>query len=305
MGAHVGAKEETNVDRTQDALGENAAPTAAGKSPAGEASCAGAADEAAPCAGPGTDQSCGATAESATSKLELIYGREGLARVAASTVVVLGLGGVGSNCVEALARGGVGQLVVVDHDVVQESNINRQAIAFFSTVGRKKTDVMRAMIADINPSAQVESHDRFVLAADVPSLLDELCADADYVVDAIDTVSTKLALAQEAERRGIRLVSSMGAANKLRPECFRFADVYDTVNCPLCRIMRKEARKRGIGHLRVLYSCEQPVDVAMRVGAARRERSNLGTASFVPPIMGQMIAGDVLCTLAGIGGECA
>ena len=119
MGAHVGTKEETNVDRTQDALGENAAPTAAGKSPAGEASCAGAADEAAPCAGPGTDPSCGATAESATSKLELIYGREGLARVAASTVVVLGLGGVGSNCVEALARGGVGRLVVVDHDVVQ------------------------------------------------------------------------------------------------------------------------------------------------------------------------------------------
>ncbi len=109
----------------------------------------------------------GAT-ESATSKLELIYGCEGLARVAASTVVVLGLGGVGSNCVEALARGGVGRLVVVDHDVVQASNVNRQAIAFHSTIGRKKTDVMRAMMADINPSAQVESHDRFVFAADVP-----------------------------------------------------------------------------------------------------------------------------------------
>ena len=137
--------------------------------------------------------------------------------MAASTVVVLGLGGVGSNCVEALARGGVGRLVVVDDDVVQESNINRQAIAFFSTVGRKKTDVMRAMIADINPSAQVESHDRFVLAADAPSLLDELCADADYVVDAIDTVSTKLALAQEAERRGIRLVSGIRAAQQAAP----------------------------------------------------------------------------------------
>ena len=244
----------------------------------------------------------GAT-ENATSKLELIFGSEGLARVAASTVVVLGLGGVGSNCVEALARGGVGRLVVVDHDVVQASNINRQAIAFHSTIGRKKTEVVRAMVADINPPAQVEAHDRFIFAADVPQVLEQLCANADYVVDAIDTISTKLALAQVAERRGIRLVSSMGAANKLHPECFRFADLYDTVNCPLCRIMRKEGRKRGIGHLHVLYSCEQPVSVTAREGAARRERSDLGTASFVPPIMGQMIAGDVLCTLAGIGGE--
>ena len=100
---------------------------------------------------------------------------------------------------------------------------------------------------------------------------------------------------------GVRLVSSMGAANKLRPEAFRFADVFDTVNCPLCRIMRKEARKRGIRRLRVLYSCEQPVPVPVREGAERRERSNLGTASFVPPIMGQMIAGEVLCALAGVG----
>ena len=245
---------------------------------------------------------CGAAAdEGATSKLELIMGRAGVERLAASTVMVLGLGGVGSNCVEALARGGVGRLVVVDHDVVQASNINRQAIAFHSTIGRKKTDVVRAMVADINPSAQVEVHDMFVLAENVPALLGEYGARADYVVDAIDTISTKLAIAEYADRAGIRLISSMGAANKLRPECFRVADVYDTVNCPLCRIMRKEGRKRGIRSLRVLYSCEQPVAVPVREGAARRERSNLGTASYVPPIMGQMIAGEVLCTLAGVG----
>ena len=223
-----------------------------------------------------------ATGDTATSKLELIMGRDGLARLADSTVMVLGVGGVGSNCVEALARGGVGRLIVVDHDVVQASNINRQAIAFRSTIGRKKVDVARAMIADINPEAQVEALDRFVLAEDVPEFLDAYADRVDYVVDAIDTISAKLAVAQYAE-------------------AFRFADVFDTVNCPLCRIMRKEARKRGIRRLRVLYSCEQPVPVPVREGAERRERSNLGTASFVPPIMGQMIAGEVLCALAGVG----
>lgn len=241
-----------------------------------------------------------ATGDTATSKLELIMGRDGLARLAESTVMVLGVGGVGSNCVEALARGGVGRLIVVDHDVVQASNINRQAIAFRSTIGRKKVDVARGMIADINPDAQVEALDEFVLAENVPGFLGAYAHRVDYVVDAIDTISAKLAVAQYADAHGVRLVSSMGAANKLRPDCFRFADVFDTVNCPLCRIMRKEARKRGIRQLRVLYSCEQPVAVPVREGAERRERSNLGTASFVPPIMGQMIAGEVLCTLAGV-----
>lgn len=238
--------------------------------------------------------------QGATSKLELIMGREGVDRLAASTVMVLGLGGVGSNCVEALARGGVGRLIIVDHDVVQASNINRQAIAFNSTIGRKKTDVMRAMIADINPSAKVELHDLFVLAENVAEVLGNCRENVDYVVDAIDTISTKLAIAEYADREEIRLISSMGAANKLHPECFRAADVYDTVNCPLCRIMRREGRKRGIRHLRVLYSCEEPVRVPVREGAERRERSNLGTASFVPPIMGQMIAGEVIRELAGL-----
>ena len=169
-----------------------------------------------------------------------------------------------------------------------------------STLGRPKVEVMRDMVADINPQAKVTALRRFVLAQDVPVLFEEFAERLDYVVDAIDTVSAKLAIAQYADERNIRLISSMGAANKLRPECLRVADVFDTVNCPLSRIMRKEARKRGIERLKVLYSCEQPVKVATREGAERRERSNLGTASFMPPIMGQMIAGQVIRELAGL-----
>ena len=243
----------------------------------------------------------------AAEKLELVMGAEGLSRLASAHVAVLGLGGVGSNCVEALARGGVGNLFLVDRDIVQASNINRQAIAFRSTLGRRKVDVMRAMVADINPHAAVETRHMLVLRENLGELLDEMRAWAeadggalDYVVDAIDTVSAKLALAEIAQERGITLISSMGAANKLHPEALRIADLYDTVNCPLCRIMRKEGRKRGIRRLRVLYSAEEPVRVPTREGAARSERSNLGTASFMPPIMGQMIAGAVLRELAGL-----
>lgn len=234
------------------------------------------------------------------SKSELILGEEGVARLAASTVMVLGLGGVGSNCVEALARGGVGRLIVVDHDVVQESNINRQAIAYHSTIGRKKAEVVAAMVRDINPRIVVEPIDMFVLRENIEQLLGAYEGQLDYVIDAIDTVSTKLALAELADKQGFRLISSMGAANKLQPENFHIADLYDTVNCPLCRIMRKEGRKRGIRQLRVLYSSEQPVDVPSREGATRKERSNLGTMSYAPPIMGQMIAGDVIRTLSGV-----
>ena len=156
------------------------------------------------------------------------------------------------------------------------------------------------MIADINPAAQVLSLQRFVLAQDVPDLLDSFAGQLDFVVVAIDTVSAKLAIAEYADTHNLRLIRSMGAANKLHPECLRIADIFDTVNCPLSRIMRKEARKRGIQHLRVLYSCEQPVKVLVALDAQRSDRSNLGTASFMPPIMGQMIAGQVIRELAGL-----
>ena len=238
--------------------------------------------------------------ETATDKLEIILGADAVARLAASTVMVVGIGGVGSNCVEALARGGVGRLVLVDCDVVAPSNVNRQAIAFQSTVGRRKTEVMAAMVTDINPEARVETVDRFLVAEELGGFLDAYRGRVDYVVDAIDTVSAKVELAVYADEHGLRLISSMGAANKLHPECLRLADLYDTQNCPLCRVMRRECRKRGVRALRVLYSCEQPVAAQRREGLDPRDRANLGTASYMPPIMGQTIAGAVIRELAGL-----
>lgn len=243
--------------------------------------------------------------ETAKDRLRIIMGDEGLARLDAACVMVFGCGGVGSNCIEALARGGIGRLVIVDRDVVAPSNINRQAIAFESTVGRRKIDVMAAMVHDINPDCRVTAYDDFVLAENVGALYDRALAAADgridYVVDAIDTISTKLAIAALAQERGFELISSMGGGKKLHPECLRITDIAKTVNCPLARIMRKECRKRGIRHLRVIYSCEEPVRIAAAPGAARSARTDLGTASFMPPILGQMIAGEVLRTISRVG----
>ena len=244
-------------------------------------------------------------AETMTTKLTVILGEDGVERLARARVAVFGCGGVGSNCIEALARGGIGTLAIVDKDVVAPSNINRQAIAYHSTVGQRKIDVTKAMIHDINPECRVVPRHSFVLAENIESLLDELesaCGGPfDYIVDAIDTVSTKLAIAALAQERGFSLISSMGGANKLHPECLRIADVHKTVNDSLSRIMRKECRKRGIKHLKVLYSCEEPMHLKAREGAPRSERSDLGTASFMPPIMGQMIAGEVIRQVSGVG----
>lgn len=247
--------------------------------------------------------------ESRTSRLERMIGREGVKRLAGATVAVFGLGGVGGSCAEALVRGGVGTLVLVDGDTVQESNLNRQAIAFCSTLGQRKVDAMEAMAHDINPEVRTVTRCAFVLPEDLEDLMhgvsEELAAlppatasasaairdGIDYIVDAVDTVATKLALASFSQQHGIPMVASMGAANKTDPTAFRFADLFDTQMCPLCKAMRKGARKRGIKHLRVLYSTE----AVQACGG----RANLGTMSYVPPIMGQMIAGDVILGLLG------
>ena len=230
--------------------------------------------------------------DAADSRLRRIMGDDGMGRLANATVMVLGLGGVG-------------RLVLIDRDVVSPSNVNRQVIAFQSTMGRRKIDVMREMCLDINPNARVITKHSFVLAETFDDLyaecLEECDGRIDFVLDCIDTISTKIFVAEFAQEHGLRLISAMGAGNKLQPECLRAADLYETVNDPISRIMRKECRKRGIKHLRVVYSCEQPVPVPVREGAPRSERSNLGTASYMPPMMGQMIAAETLRAIAHVG----
>ncbi len=201
------------------------------------------------------------------SRTELLLGRDGVRKLRESHVLVLGVGGVGSHCIEALARSGVGRLTLVDNDRVSLTNLNRQSIAYHSTIGQYKTRVMKARILDINPSARVETREQFVLADQVAGLL----ADRpDFIVDAIDTVAAKLALAEAAERMGIPIISSMGTGNKLDPSAFEITDIYGTSVCPLCRVMRRELKKRGVGGLTVLYSREEP----------RRPETNIDSAGL-------------------------
>ena len=240
------------------------------------------------------------------ARTELLIGEDGLKRLKDSSVMVFGVGGVGSHCIEALARSGVGRLILVDNDAVSVTNINRQSIAYHSTIGQMKTEVMRERIRDIDPAITVRTYETFVLPDNLADLLDQAEKSTegkiDYIIDAIDTVSAKIALVEESLKRGIRLISSMGTGNKLHPELFEIADLADTSVCPLCRVMRRELKQRGIMHLKVLYSKEKPVDTCGRsTGEDSGARRSLpGSISFVPPVAGLLIAGEVIRELAGI-----
>ena len=240
------------------------------------------------------------------ARTELLIGEDGLKRLKDSSVMVFGVGGVGSHCIEALARSGVGRLILVDNDAVSVTNINRQSIAYHSTIGRMKTEVMRERIRDIDPAITVRTYETFVLPDNLADLLDQAEKSTegkiDYIIDAIDTVSAKIALVEESLKRGIPLISSMGTGNKLHPELFEIADLADTSVCPLCRVMRRELKQRGIMHLKVLYSKEKPVDTCGRsTGEDSGARRSLpGSISFVPPVAGLLIAGEVIRELAGI-----
>ena len=227
------------------------------------------------------------------SRTELIIGKEKLRVLQNRTVMVLGVGGVGSHCVEALARCGVGKLILIDNDRVALTNLNRQSIAYHSTIGRYKTEVMKERIADICPETEVVTREIFVL----PENLEEIFSlYPDYIVDAIDTVTAKLAVIQEAKNRGIPVISCMGTGNKMRADLFEIADISKTSVCPLCKVMRKELKARGIRHLKVLYSREQPIDTAGRTTGEDpgRRRSVPGSVSFVPPVAGLLIAGETI-----------
>lgn len=233
------------------------------------------------------------------SRTELLIGLEGMERLRGASVLVFGVGGVGSHCIEALARSGIGHLILVDNDTVSLTNINRQSIALHSTVGQYKTKVMKEKIRDIDPAIRVDTYETFVLPDNVETVFRE---QPDYVIDAIDTVTAKLAVIEYALERGIPVISSMGTGNKLHPELFEITDISKTSVCPLCRVMRRELKARGIEHLKVVYSKEKPVDTSGRETGEDpgARRSVPGSISFVPPAAGLLIAGEVIRELAGI-----
>ncbi len=227
------------------------------------------------------------------SRTERLIGTDNMHKLSDSTVAVFGVGGVGSHCIEALARCGTGHLILIDNDVISETNINRQSIAWHSTVGQHKTRVMKARILDINPAARVDLFETFVLPENLENLLNAMGA-VDYMVDAIDTVSAKIALAQYAQIHQIPLIASMGTGNKLHGELFEIADIYETSVCPLCRVMRKELKTRGVHLLMVLYYREQPLPPVLPSEETTSRRSVPGSVSFVPPVAGLLIAGEVI-----------
>lgn len=233
------------------------------------------------------------------SRTELLIGAKGLDNLKNATVMVLGVGGVGSHCIEALARSGVGKLILVDNDKVSQTNINRQSIAYQSTVGEYKTKLMRDRIYDINPAADVVTYETFIL----PENLHEIFkGKVDYIIDAIDTVTAKLALVEYAREHEIPIISCMGTGNKLHPELFEITDISKTSVCPLCKVMRKELKNRGIYHLKVLYSKEKQIDTSgADTGEDKGMRRSLpGSIAFVPPVAGLMIAGQVIREIAGV-----
>ena len=239
------------------------------------------------------------------SRTQLLLGAEAMERLWNSRVAVFGIGGVGGYVVEALARSGIGALDLIDNDRVCLSNLNRQLIVTHETIGRFKVDVAEERIHAISPDCRVEKHKVFYL----PETQGRFDFTAyDYVVDAIDTVKGKLALAEQAQASHTPIISSMGAGNKLDPTAFRVADIYKTSVCPLARVMRSECKKRGIRHLKVVYSTETPTrplaDPAelcpeeVRTSAGRKDTP--GSTAFVPSVAGLIIAGEVVRDLCAL-----
>lgn len=232
------------------------------------------------------------TTEERFCRSAYVLGEEPIAFLQTQTVIIFGLGGVGSYVAEALARTGVGHLILVDHDRIARSNINRQIIALESTVGQLKTEVTKVRLLDINPNLIVDTFPIFLseeTAADLP------LAHCQYIVDAIDTVAAKLFLAEYAYQHQIPILSAMGAGNKVDPTRFQVSDITKTSVCPLAKVMRTELRKRGIPHLKVVYSQELPTpSKAPSDGERKGNRPAPGSLAYVPSVMGLIMAGQVI-----------
>lgn len=225
-------------------------------------------------------------------RTEAILGTKAMQKLGTCTVAVFGVGGVGGAAVEALARGGIGHLVLVDSDTVSMTNINRQIMALSSNVGMPKVEVARSRIADICPDTRVTTHQCFFL----PETADEFdFVLYDYVIDAVDTVSAKLEIISRAKAAGVPVISAMGAGNKLDASAFKVADIYDTKVCPLARAMRTSLKKRGIDSVKCVYSEEPPIPPdSSTSGITHGGRPVPGSVSFVPPVAGYIMAGEVI-----------
>lgn len=228
----------------------------------------------------------------------LLLGKDGVERLSQAKVAVFGVGGVGSYCVEALARAGIGTLILFDSDRIAVSNINRQLIALHSTVGMLKTEVAARRIADINPDCHVIQYPVFFLPENAAQYDLSGCS---YIVDAVDTVAAKLSIIQLAMEKDIPVISCMGAGNKLDPTRFEVADISHTSVCPLARVMRRELKKRGIEHCKVVYSQEPALSPAVtdeQLPDGSSRRAIPGSVSFVPSAAGLILAGEVIKDLA-------
>ena len=225
------------------------------------------------------------------SRFEPLLGSENLKKIEDARIAVFGLGGVGSYTAEALARSGVaqngGQLILIDGDKIEESNINRQLYALYSTIGKAKTEIARDRIADINPACKIKAVNSFILPDSFYKILSEdFFKRVDFIVDAVDTIALKLFLAAEAEKNEVPIISAMGCGNRLNAD-FEFADIYKTSVCPLCKVMRTELKKRNVKHLKVLYSKTE----------CTVKQNPPASAAWVPSIAGLLIAGEVIKSL--------
>lgn len=242
----------------------------------------------------------------AFSRTEIIIGEQGLQRLAGAKVAIFGVGGVGSYVAEALVRAGVGKFILVDDDTICLTNTNRQLHTTRKTIGQPKVEAMRQRMLDINPAAVIETIQSFYLPEKAEQLIQD---DYDYIVDALDTVTAKIDLAVQGKERSIPVISAMGAGNKLDPGGFKVADLAKTSVCPLAKVMRKELRKRGVEHLKVVYSEEKPiVPICVETSDCSKHcicppgstkhclerRSVPGSISFVPGVVGLLIAGAVV-----------
>lgn len=222
------------------------------------------------------------------SRTELVVGKDGVEKLNNTKIAIFGLGGVGSFALEGLVRAGIVNLVLIDNDCVELTNLNRQILATHKTIGKPKVEIAKQRILDINPNANVEIHQEFFMP-ETEGILDD---SIDYIVDCIDTVTAKIELVVRAERLNIPIISCMGTGNKLEPTRFEVADIYKTSICPLAKVMRKELRNRGVKKLKVVYSKEEPIK------SNKKDRNQVpGSISFVPSVAGLIIAGEVVKTI--------